>query len=224
MPLTAAEVLTRAKDLIQDQTGVRWPEAELLRWLNDGRRDLAIRRPDIYATIAVVQLAGGTRQSIPADGTRFLDVIRNMAVDGVTPGAAVRIVEREHLDAQLPNWHSATAGPTRHFMFDERVPGMFYVYPPAVAASRVEIAYSQAPTEITSTATALTQEELYTGALVEYVCSKAFAKDATFAGNLQRAALAFQQYQNAVEGGDQRDLTVSPNVSKTDGVPPRTGG
>ena len=224
MPLTAAEVLTRANDLIQDATNTRWSAAELLRWLNDGRREMAILRPDIYATVAVITLAAGTKQSVPADGTRFLDAIRNMAVDGVTPGAAVRPVQREIMDAQYPNWHTEASGATKHFMFDERVPGVFYVYPPAAAAARLEIAYAQAPVDIVNTADELAKEGIYSGALVDFVCYRAFTKDATFAGNLQRAAAAYMQFSNAITGGDARDLSVSPNTSRTDGSPARGAG
>jgi hypothetical protein len=224
MPLTVAEVLTRAGDLIQDQTNVRWPQAELLRWLNDARREIAIARPDLYATISVISLVAGTKQGIPADGARFLDAIRNMDSGGTTPLAAVRPVQREILDAQNPAWHTEASGVTKHFMFDDRVPRSFYVYPAAAAAAKLEIAYSQTPTDITVTSTQLTQEDIYTGALVDYVCYRAFSKDATYAGNIQRAAAAYMQFKNSITEGDARDLTASPNVGRIDGVPPRSGG
>ena len=224
MPLTAAQVIARASDLIQDATNTRWSSDELLRWLNDGRRELCIDRPDLYATISVIGLAAGTKQAVPADGLRFLDLIRNMQSDGVTPTTAIRPVQREILDAQNPGWHSDAAGVTKHYMFDERFPRNFYVYPPAVNAAKVELVYSQSPADIVSTGTALTQEDIYTGALVDYVCYRAFLKDATFAGNMQRAAAAYLQFKNAIGSGDGRDLTVSPNVSRTDGVMPTGGG
>lgn len=224
MSLTAANVLTRAADLIQDQTGVRWPQDELLRWLNDGRREICIARPDLYATTSVVTLVTGTKQAIPADGVRFLDAIRNMQADGTTPLTAVRPVEREILDAQLPSWHTEAGAVTKHFMFDERVPRTFYVYPPAIAAAKLEIAYSQTPTEIVSTSTELSQEDIYAGALVDYICYRCFSKDATYAGNVQRAALAYQQFKNAITEGDARDLTVSPNLARIDGTPPKSAG
>lgn len=224
MPLTAAEILTRAGDIIQDQTNVRWPQAELLRWLNDARREICIARPDLYSTVSVVTLAAGTKQSIPADGARFLDAIRNMQTDGTTASTAVRPVQREILDAQNPAWHTDASGATKHFMFDERVPRTFYVYPPATANAKLEIAYSQTPTDIAVTSTQLTQEDIYTGALVDYICYRAFSKDATYAGNIQRAAAAYMQFKNAITEGDARDLSTSPNTARIDGVPPKSGG
>ena len=223
MALTASQVLTRAGDLIQDATNVRWSAAELLRWLNDGRREIAITRPDIYAVVAVVTLAAGTRQTVPTDSSRFLDAYRNMDATGQIPGRSVRLVKREHMDEYSPDWHSATAGVTQDFMFDERVPTAFFVYPPALAGAKLEIAYAQAPADVVEGDT-LTQEGIYAGALVDYICYRAFLKDATHAGNAQRSASAYAQFAAAIGAGDGRDLTSSPNTSHTDGTPATSGG
>ncbi len=226
MALTAQDVLTRAGDIVQDQTNVRWPIAELLRYLNDGRREVAIARPDLYATIATVALAAGTKQEIPADGSRLLDVVRNINGDD-SPGKATRIVEREVLDAQRPDWHTEASAVTKHFMFDERYPRIFYVYPPAAAAAKLELAYSRTPTEILEAniaSTQLTEEDIYTGALVDYVCYRAFSKDAEYAGNLQRAQAHYQQFANALGLGIRAATVTSPNVANVGGLPPRAAG
>ena len=221
MALTAQDVLTRAGDIIQDATNVRWPVAELMRYLNDARREVAIARPDIYAKTAVVDLAAGTRQELPADGSRFLDAVRNMP--GGAAGRAVRIVEREVLDAQLPDWHMLTpAGEIKHFMFDERSPRSYYVFPPAAAGAKLELIYSQAPAEITTPETALTAEDIYTGAIVDYVCYRAFSKDAEYAGNAQRAQAHYVQFANALGIGVRASFVSSPNTANVGGQPPRT--
>lgn len=225
MALTAANVITRANDIIQDQTNVRWPEAELLRYLNDGRREIAIVRPDLYAKTDVVTLAAGTKQTLPSDGSRFLDATRNMSGTSpdFTPGRAVRIVEREILDAQKPDWHSQTASATiQHFMFDERNPKVFYVYPPALNTAKLEVVYSQSPVEITNTATELTNEDIYTGALVDYICYRAFSKDAEYAGNAQRAVVHYQQFANSLGFGRKINIVSSPNAANVGGMPAKT--
>jgi len=224
MALTAADILQRASDIIQDQTNVRWPTSELLRYLNDGRREVAISRPDLYATTAVVTLANGTKQDLPTDGSRFLDAIRNMS--GTSPsfiaGRAVRVVEREILDAQKPDWHTETGSSVvQHYMFDERSPRVFYVYPPSSGA-KLEIVYSQTPNEITTTTTELTNEDIYAGALVDYVCYRAFSKDSEYAGNAQRAVMHYQQFANSLGSGRKVTLVASPNTARIDGMVPRT--
>ena len=44
--LTGANLITRAQDTLQDTTSVRWPEAELLRYINDAQREIVNFRPD----------------------------------------------------------------------------------------------------------------------------------------------------------------------------------
>ena len=220
MALTAANIITRAQDLIQDTTGVRWPEAELLRYLNDGRREICIVRPDLYAVNEVQTLVAGTRQSIPNDGARFLDGIRNINADN-SPARAVRVVEREVLDAQLPDWHAAAPGTIKHFMFDERTPRVYYVYPPAANGQKLEIAYAKNPVEITNTSTELTNEDVYAGALTDYVCYRAYSKDAEYAGNGQRAAAHYAQFQGILGVGGSLNNVVSPNTANVGGMVPR---
>ena len=224
MALTPNDVLVRASDIMQDTTHVRWPMEELLRYLNDGRREVAIVRPDLYAKIQVITLLLGTKQDIPSDGARFMDAIRNVNPIGNTAGRAVRIVEREVLDAQRPDWHNETPGEVKHFMFDERTPKVFYVYPPAAAGNKLEIAYSQTPQEIllaNISTDQMTAEDIYTGALVDYVCYRAFSKDAEYAGNAARAQSHYQQFMNALGIGVRASFAASPNVSNVGGVPPR---
>lgn len=233
MALTVQSVLERAATIIQDQTNVRWPLAELLGWYNDARREVAIVRPDLYATTQVMPLVAGTRQDLPNGttpaglpaGSRFLDAIRNVSSAGVV-GKAVRVVEREVLDAQKPDWHTE-AGSTdiKHFMFDERTPRVFYVYPPATAGHKLEIAYSQTPTDtlLANVATdTLEQEDIYAGAIVDYLCYRAFSKDAEYAGNANRAATHYQQFMNSLGLGGVATVNSSPNTANVGGMPPRS--
>lgn len=223
MALTAQAVLTRAGDTLQDVTNVRWPVDELLRYLNDARREIAIVRPDIYAVVTPVVLAAGTKQALPADGSRFIDAVRVINA-GDTPGRAVRIVERELLDAQRPDWHAEAPAATKHFMFDERSPKVFFVYPPAAAGAKLEVVYSRSPQEILVAdvaSTELVDEEDYAGAIASYVCYRAFLKDAEYAGNAQRAQSHYVQFSNALGLGVRASFVSSPNTANVGGQPPR---
>ena len=147
MTTSAQSVLNRVVITLQDASAVRWSTAELVRYLNDGQRDIALVRPDATATPATMTLAAGARQTIPSAGAKLLDVIRN------TTGTqrAIRLVARNVLDAQNPDWYSKT-GVTdiRHYTFDTREPRVFYVYPPAASTgASVEMVYSAYPTDIT---------------------------------------------------------------------------
>ena len=69
--LQAQHILSRVRNILQDNTGVRWTDGEMFDYLSDGQREIANFRPDATATHANVQLATGTEQTIPADGLRL---------------------------------------------------------------------------------------------------------------------------------------------------------
>ena len=64
MTISAASIIHRATDLLQDQTSVRWPANELVRWLNDAQRAIVKVRPDAMNTTATMTLVAGSRQDL----------------------------------------------------------------------------------------------------------------------------------------------------------------
>ena len=77
--LQAQHILSRVRNILQDNTGVRWTDGEMFDYLSDGQREIANLRPDATATHSNVQLTTGTEQTIPTDGLRLIQVIRNMS-------------------------------------------------------------------------------------------------------------------------------------------------
>jgi len=209
-------IIDRAETIIQDTTNVRWPAAELLNWLNDGQREIVLLKPEASVVNASVQLtAAKTKQTLPAAAITLLDVTRNMGSNGTTDGDAIRLVSREVLDAQSPDWHTHTntGGKIQHYVFDPRDPKTFYVYPKAPATAwYVELVYSASPTEITNPATAISIDDIYANALLDYVLYRAYSKDAEYAGNAQRAVGHYQAFVGSITGKTQSDLARNPNL------------
>ena len=229
--LTAQSVAARAAMIIQDLTNVRWPITELLNWLNDSRRELAVNRPDMYSTtIEDHSLSAGAKHDLPAGALRLLDIPRNYN------GKAVTVTQRGFLDQQNPGWAASSfqSDTIKHFMVDERDKTHFWVYPPSNGSAKVCLIYQAAPEDFalasgnTEIAGAMNDfETLYAGAMVDYICYRAFSKDSEYAGNAQRALAHYQQFLNALGIGHKSDLTYSPNLTNVGGVPSKqlaTGG
>ena len=77
MPIAAQSIIRRCVETLQDTTSIRWPVAELVRYLNDGQREIIVHRPDAMVTNAAQALVAGSRQAIPSNGTKLIDVVRN---------------------------------------------------------------------------------------------------------------------------------------------------
>lgn len=212
MSLTAASVITRVRELLVDTgTSPRWTDAELLRHLSDGQRAIARANPDAVQKVAVVQLVDGTRQSLPADGESLLTITRNMGVNGTTPGRAVRIIRRDIIDDQNPQWHAdAKVSAIYNYIYDPTDSKAFFVYPPSNGNGHVEISYCYIPPEISSTATELDVDDMYITPLTDYVMFRALQKDADFAAGMQRAQMHFQAFLAFVTA--DADKEVNPNL------------
>jgi hypothetical protein len=211
MPIAVADLVSRAGHILQDEDNVRWTVDELIEWVNDAARETIVRRPAARAVIAVLSLVAGTRQSLSTTAVQLLDVVRNLAADGVTPGRAIRRVDRQLLDDQYPDWHTQKQqAKIRHFTFDERAPKVFYVYPPAIAATKVEALQSELPPTVAVIGDTLDMGAEYLNVLVSYICFRALSKDSEFANGTIAAAF-YQAFIDAVTDGSAKTTANSPN-------------
>ena len=222
MAVTVQSVIDRAQTVLQDTTGVRWPVvAELVLWVNDAQREIALLKPDAAAVNDTITLIAGTKQSIPTGGNRLLKVVRNMSsASNGTGKRAVRLVDREVLDAQTPDWHDPTvAGDAahtavvKHYIYDESNPRNFYVYPGVNGAAYLEIIYSSNPAAVAEVDN-LSIPDIFANAVLNYVLYMAYMKDAEYAGNQQRASSHFQLFTASVTGKGQIDAITNPNMER----------
>lgn len=223
MAVSVQSVIDRVQTTLQDTTGVRWPVVgELVLWINDAQREIALLKPDASAKNTTITLADGTKQDVPTDGNRLLRAVRNMsAASGGTGKRSVRLVQREVLDAQTPDWHDPTVtgdaahtNIVKHYIYDEQNPRNFYVYPGVSGNAYLEIIYSANPSTVGQSDN-LDIPDIYANAVMNYVLYMAYMKDAEYAGNNQRAASHFQIFTTSVTGKGQVDALTTPNMSGT---------
>ena len=220
------DIVKRAQTILQDTTATRWPLTELQGWLNDAYKEIVIFRPDANAASAVVTLAAGARQKCHDTASinlpnllRVIDVVRNTHVQ--SDQRAIRRTDRRILDDQRPQWYAETPTYTvQHYVFDDRLPHEFLVYPPANAGTTVELVYSSCPTphllteaQLGNAATADTikLDDVYANALLDYILYRAYSKDAEYAANGARAQAHYQAFATALGVKTNADLTTSPN-------------
>jgi len=219
MAVTVQSVIDRVQTVLQDTTGVRWPAtSELVLWVNDAQRETALLKPDASAVNETITLAAGTKQDIPSTGNRLLKVVRNMsAANSGTGKRSIRLVGRDILDTQSPDWHDPTVtgdaahtNIVKHYMYDEANPRNFYVYPGVSGNAYIEVIYSTNPTTVTASDN-LGLPDIFANAVMNYVLYMAYMKDAEYSGNQQRAASHYQIFTTSVTGKAQIDMVTTPN-------------
>lgn len=227
MAATVADIVNNAKRILQEVTadGTRWTNDELAGWMNEFYQDAVGLKPDVSTVNEEVTLTAGTRQTIPADGLRLLDVIRNTS--GKMTG--ISVTSRKSLDTVRRSWHSDPAtSRIEQYVFDDLDPKTFYVYPPAEAGATVEILYSTVPTphDLSTgwsvySLEAFKLNDAHAPAATDYLLYRAFSKDAETPQNLNRARMHYQNYAQQLTGKRQADQAYSPNAPDTSANPPR---
>lgn len=192
------EVLDRVVKTLQDPDFVRWSKEELLDWISEAQIAIA-RTPGAYSKLVVLALKEGTRQELPADAWELLTVVRNVDEDGV-PLTPVRLTTRSLLDAYFPQWHMLRERPlVQNYVYDDRFPRIFSVYPPNDGSGRIEVIYAGIPAEITSEDQDLELDDTYAPALISYALYRASSKDSDYAPGTQNAAAWYQSYTSELD-------------------------
>jgi len=217
MATAAQSIIFRAQTTLQDPDGVRWGAPELVAYLNDAQRSLVQNRPDQKAATATVNLYHGYRQALDDGYMSLIDIPANAA------GKRKRItkVDLVQLDAVEPAWRSRQASTeVVHFAYDLREPRTFYVYPPVVAGTPVELVASLYPVDVpapggashTTVTGNIDLPDQWADALLNFVLFKAYSKDAEFGGNAQLAASYLGLFNNAIGVQLQSTATVAPQT------------
>lgn len=215
------DIIRRVEDVLQD-SNVRWPRVELQNWLNEAYHAITLVRPDATAKAESFTCAAGTRQVLTAQhpsALRLLDVTRNLASS--SNKQAVRLIQRSVLDDQRPAWHSETGTvDIQHWMFDARQPKEFFVYPPALVSTELEVVFADTPgihslTESQldpsgSQADVILLDDIYMSPIIDWVLYRAYSKDAEYGANEARATAAYQAFNSALGVKAQADSASNP--------------
>lgn len=212
------DILDRASIILQDNTNVRFPNAELLKFFNDAQKEVVLHRPDAKMVNESFSCASGSKQTLPSAALRLIEVVRNVG------GRAVTQVDRKILDETLPNWHEATAGTNKieHYVYESADPKNFYIYPKGVSGTHsLEIVYSSSPSELsvsdfgTDTQT-ISLDDVYANCILDYILYRAYQKDSEYAGNAQRAMMHYSSFTNALGVKTQADGATTPIANTPD--------
>lgn len=191
------EIISTVETTLLDPSNTYWSTEELLSYINDAQRQVVNFKPEANAVVKTVQLDEGTRQTLPQQASVLIDVTRNDS------GEAITAVDRRDLDRMVPDWPTKSHGDkVEHYMYDDRAPGTFMVYPPVAGGTKVEVIYSATLKDLVGTQDEMDLGVQYRSAVIEYVLYRAHSKDST-AAVAQQAQAHYQLFLNILKGGEQ---------------------
>lgn len=219
MSTTIKSILERVVGTLNDDISTTWTLQDLVRYLNDGQRDMHVWRPDLFHVEVEHTLAAGVKQALPASGSKLIDILAN-AAGTFQP---VTRIQRALLDAQVRGWRASTpALEIDHFTYDERQPLVFEVYPPALDTSKVMLEYASVPAEcplpalntvLESVTGDINVPDLQGTALQHYICFRCYAEGSE-PGNAARAQAYVALFAEVLGIELASIAAVSPTNSK----------
>jgi hypothetical protein len=231
--LSAKTIIDRAGTLLLDEDYVRWTVPELAGWIEEGISTIVLVKPSASSGALQLDLVSGTRQSLPDDEhvLLILDIPRNVNRVSHAPGRAVKPVSRDSLDATQPDWHDGTKVPfksaVRHFVYDEAIPRLFYVYPGNDGTGSVEAHVSILPPAISTLIAGGADVGLpatwdvdvgigeeYQSALLDYVMYRAFSKEEPAAAP-GRSNAFYQSFATALGIKTQVEAAQAPRANRS---------
>ena len=242
--LLVRNLLWQVSTLLEDATPqfTRWQEEELVRGLNLARRAICKYLPSANSKVAALRLSSGTLQSIdtiaPAnikfqDGTspaaavlgeHLLSLVRNMGADGSTPGRAIRLIDREDLDAVDPGWHLRAGSVVRNYLYDPMTPKAFWVSPGVEGDVWVQGAIALTPDETVITTpgqfakngasnATIGLDDKFEDDLIAYLVGWASGKDSKYADPAKRVEYS-NRFVSSINAQVQTATGVNPNLTR----------
>ena len=220
MAISAQSIIQRVVKTLNDETSIRWTIPELARYFNDGMREIAALRPDSMSTRTNHQLVAGYKQSIPANGTKLIDINAN----ATGSKSAVTLVASAILDSQQRNWRNIAGSiEILHYTYDPREPKTFEVYPPALATAILDLEYSALPTDIAVPADGSTfanvtgdfaMGDLFGNAQQHYILYRCYSNDTEFTANPAMAQTYQQRFANDLGVEVRMTVGVGPTEKR----------
>lgn len=175
MAMSIASLISALRQTLQDtiENQHRWPDDELLTYINEAQVEISKLRPDAYIVSGPIASKAGIFQSIPSGGICLMDVVAN------TNGRPIIRVDERELSLQHPGWRSeAQKSEATAFMFDKSAPKNFTVYPQSTGSGQYDVIYSAIPPVAVAGGSVALPDE-YVPSIKHYVCFMAYNTDST---------------------------------------------
>ncbi len=194
-------IIKRVRKLLQDNGAniKRWSDTDLLDCFNEAQIAVVQNRPDTYSQVVTFQCQDKARQTVPAEAYRLMDVIDNLAT-----GRAVTKTDRSTLDGLVPNWSTTNGAEIEQFIYDEKSPGVFYVYPVPPVNHTINVLISRTPVPVAindfdNDTTDIELDIVWLNPLINYMMFRAYMTDGETEGNLMQAQGYLKMFANDLQ-------------------------
>jgi len=203
---TGQDIADRVRAQFGDSSGAQLADAAILRWINDGQREIVNSNPILRATKTTSYTAGQQDYSFPSDKVLVIEAIyvNGYPIDNITPQEA-----REYIKSQDPNGVMTAATPD---VWWERAGVIsFYPIPDTTYTQGLKLEYIKVPVSLSSLTDTVAIPDRYFNELVNYTMAQALEMDENYdAANLKAA-----QFRDGLNRLSQKDNVATSEVYPT---------
>lgn len=216
----------------EDTNNLRWTDAEMLRYVNAGQRQIVqfVPEANIIEALTTISADSDSRQTLPADGVKFIKVAASHDNTNTQRGPAITQVDIDALDSLMPDWqYGRTEWPRvpnitdvhsgvyfEHYMHDPREPKVYFLYPipPTSGTIKIYLVYSQLPADLSALSNTFALGDEYQNAMVEYIQYRALSKDGRYGGGVELRRELWNNFRQALGLKIEQEARVGPGASQ----------
>jgi hypothetical protein len=194
--MTPQSIITLARDPLNDTDAVtpRASDAELVRAVNAGIKELAIIQPALFTRVHSFTCAAGAEQTLD-----YATDIAMVNVLSIHNGAGLTPFDRASLDAFKPAWRSDAQAAAQQWASIEGSTLRFLVYPPSTNGQVLDVESVRVPAEYALNDSITELPAAVEPALARFVVHWCESKDDEHV-NSGRSAASYQAFVNLVKG------------------------
>lgn len=188
---TVADVITSVNRQFGDESGTQITASDVIRWLNDGQREIVIKNPEVNQAMVSINVTAGITIYPLLAAIPDIMVIHSIHFRGQILRNMTFVQAQEQIIQSQDNRTSDTPS------FWYEYAGVLNLWPKPTTsyAGGLTVFYSSAPTLIATNTATLSVPDTYFKALVDYCTAQAHEMDQDFAA----ASVKAQQFETSIQ-------------------------
>lgn len=175
--MNVSDVMTRIKRQFGDESGVQVTDADILRWINDGQRQIVMQNEGLLEKTAFTNtVALQQSYSLPAD----ILILRSVHLKDAASGSYFKIKGHtfSEFDEYVDGWDGTVVDrgfPAMYTVFENQL--KLFPLPETAQANGLKIYYNRSPVDVDDSLDSLDLPLLYHEVLVKYCLQQAYEMD-----------------------------------------------
>lgn len=175
--MIVSDVMTRVRRSFGDESGVQITDADLIRWINDGIRELVKHNETLLQTIAVANLVALQQEYTLPEDLLILNTI-TIKPDGWQSFLPLKAYSFAQFNQMVDSWDGTQQPPDSPSVYTRYANKLILFPVPAKSLTNaLKIYYNRQPVDVTNSADPLDIPIQYHETLVKYCQSQAYEMD-----------------------------------------------